>query len=197
MKRGRLAAVVLCIICILTGCSGFSPEVTGVSINKKGRITQVVRENFDKDYYSKKEVESEISAGIKAYNESVGSKCVKKTGFSVKNDVAVLRMTYASAKDYADFNNIGFYLGDILGAVQAGYAFEGKFLEVSGGKVKETDPIWGSQIMSGKNYKTIVIEEAMLVEAPGDIKYVSENMKVTGKSTAVLEETGRAYILYE
>ena len=51
--------------------------------------------------------------------------------------------------------------------------------------------------MTGKNYQTVVIEEALLVEVPGNIKYVSENMKVTGKSTAVLEETGRAYVLYE
>jgi len=197
MKRGRLIAALICAACILTGCGGFSPEVTGVSIDKKGRITQVVRESFDKDYYDKKEVEGEISSAVKTYNEAAGGKKVKKKGFSVKNGVAVLSMTYASAKDYADFNDIGFYVGDILGAVQAGHAFEGKFLKVSDGKAEAEASVWGSQIMTGKNYQTVVIEEALLVEVPGNIKYVSENMKVTGKSTAVLEETGRAYVLYE
>lgn len=197
MKRGRIAAVLLCVGCILTGCSRFSPEMTGVSVGKKGQITQVIRENFDKDYYDKKEMDEEISAAVKSYNETAGGKNVKAGKVSVKDGVAVLRVTYSTAADYADFNNVGFYVGDILGAVQAGHAFEGKFLEVSQGAIKEGSSVWGSQIMTGKNYKTLVIEEAMLAEVPGEIAYVSENMKVTGKSTAVLEEVGRGYILYE
>lgn len=197
MKRGRIAAVLLCVVCILTGCSRFSPEMTGVSIDKKGQVTQVIRENFDKDYYDKKEMDAEISAAVKSYNDTAGGKKVKAGRLGVKNDVAVLRVTYATARDYADFNNVGFYLGDILGAVQAGHAFKGKFAEISKGTVKEGSSVWGSQIMTGKNYKTLVIEEAMLAEVPGEIVYVSENMKVTDKSTALLEEAGIGYILYE
>ena len=197
MKRGCLAATVLIFACVLTGCGGFSPEVTGISINKNGTVTEVVRENFDQDYYSKKELEEEIKAEVKSYNKDTGTKSVKKTGFSVKNGIAKLSMTYATAKDYAAFNNVGFYAGDILGAVQSGYAFEGTFVQVSNGKIQEGETTWGSQIMSGTNYQTVVIEEPLLVEVPGTIVYVSENMKVTDKSTAVLEESGTGYVLYQ
>ena len=51
--------------------------------------------------------------------------------------------------------------------------------------------------MSGKNYKTIVVNEALLVDVPGTICYVSEGVKVTGKSEAVTENTDTSYILYE
>lgn len=197
MKRGYLLGVLLCAGCVLTGCSSFSPGVTGVSVGKKGEITAVVREKFDKDYYNKEELEEQIKTEIEQYNAQAGEKAVKKRRLSVKDGVAVLDIRYKSAKDYADFNNVGFYMGNIQGAVQAGYAFEGEFYEVTDGKRKEDAPIWGSQIMSGKNYQTIAIEEALLVEVPGEIRYVSGNVKVTDKSTAVLEENETAYILYE
>ena len=57
--------------------------------------------------------------------------------------------------------------------------------------------IWGSSLMSGKTYKTIVVNEALLVDVPGTICYVSEGVKVTGKSEAVTENTDTSYILYE
>lgn len=197
MKRGRVIGFMLCVSCILTGCSGFSPAVSGISIDKKGGVKEFVRENFDQSYYSKDEFEEEIEAQIRSYNDKAGTKAVKKQGFSVKDGVAQLRMTYAGTKDYAAFNNLDFYVGDIQGAVQAGYAFEGRFAEVSGGKVNESALVWGSAIMSGKNYNTVALRQAMLIEVPGTIKYVSENVKVTDKSTAVIEENETAYILYE
>lgn len=197
MKKGSALAAVLCVGCILTGCSGFSPEVTGVSIDKKGGITSVVRENFAEDYYSEEELKAQVDSAVEAYNTAAGDKFVKKRGLKIKDGVAELSMTYASYKDYADFNNIGFYVGDINGAIQAGYAFDGSFLRVTDGKVDEGDPVWGSSIMSGTNYQTVVIKEPLLVEVPGTIRYVSENVKVKEKSVAVAEEAATAYILYE
>ena len=51
--------------------------------------------------------------------------------------------------------------------------------------------------MSGTNYKTVVVSEALLVDVPGKICYVSDGVKVTGKSEAVTEDSNVAYILYE
>ncbi|MGN0355245.1 MAG: hypothetical protein ACI4EI_09260 [Muricoprocola sp.] len=197
MKRGRWVAAVLVSGCLLTGCSSFSPEVTGISINKKGGISEVVRESFDASYYSEAELEQEIDTAIGLYTSENGSKTVKKKSLSVKNGEAVLKMEYASDKDYAEFNNVGFYLGNISGAIQAGYPFDGSFYQVVLGKIDDSNTVWGSSIMSGTNYKTVVVSEPLLVEVPGTIHYVSENVKVRDKSTAVTESTEVAYILYE
>lgn len=197
MKRGRWVAAVLVSGCLLTGCSSFSPEVTGISINKKGGISEVVRESFDASYYSEAELEQEIDTAIGLYTSENGSKTVKKKSLSVKNGEAVLKMEYASDKDYAEFNNVGFYLGNISGAIQAGYPFDGSFYQVVLGKIDDFNTVWGSSIMSGTNYKTVVVSEPLLVEVPGTIHYVSENVKVRDKSTAVTESTEVAYILYE
>ena len=200
MKRGFLLATVISASCFLTGCSilaGFSPEVSGVSVSKNGRITEVVRESFDASYYNEEELQSQIESEISDYNSSHDDKSVKKKSLKVENGEAQLRMVYDSYQDYAQFNHVGFYVGDINGAIQAGYAFEGSFLPVSDGKTADGSSIWGSSLMSGKNYKTIVVNEALLVDVPGTICYVSEGVKVTVKSEAVTENTDTSYILYE
>lgn len=197
MKKGCVTGLVLCLGLSLTGCSSFSPAVSGISIDKKGAVTEYVREDFSQSYYDKGEMEEELGAEIKSYNEAVGTKAVKKQSLSVKEGIAQLRMTYASTKDYAEFNHLDFYAGDIQGAVQAGYAFEGKFAEVTDGVKAQEALVWGSAIMTGQNYQTVALRQAMLVEVPGTIRYVSENVKVTDKSTAVIEENETAYILYE
>lgn len=196
MKRGIVLVALFSAGCLLTGCSSFSPEVTGVSVSKNGTITQVVRENFGEAYYSDEELKNVIDNEVEAYNSANGEKSVRKKRLKIKDQTAELTMSYASYEDYAKFNSIGFYVGDINGAIQAGFAFEGSFYPVSEGKSLE-NTVWGSSLMSGKNYKTIVITEALLVEVPGTIAYVSDNVKVTGKSEAVTEEAGTAYILYE
>lgn len=197
MKRGLLAALLIGAGCALSGCSSFSPEMSGISINKKGGITEVSIESFDKGYYSEAELESEIDTEVARYNALAGEKAVSKKSFRVENGAAELRMTYETAKDYADFNGLDFYLGDIPGAVQAGYTFEGQFFEVTGIVVREDNPIFGSQVMTGKNYNTVAVREPMLVEVPGTIRYISENVRLTDKDTAVVEQGQEAYILYE
>ncbi len=196
MKRGFLLAAVIGAGCILTGCSSFSPEVTGVSVSKNGTVTEVVRESFDASYYSEEELKSTVESEIADYNSSHSERAVKKKSLKIKDGEAQMRLEYDSYQDYAGFNHVGFYVGDINGAIQAGYAFEGSFYPVSDGAVSQNS-VWGSSLMSGTNYKTMVVNEALLVDVPGKICYVSEGVKVTGKSEAVTENSDTSYILYE
>ncbi len=197
MKRGRMAGLALAVSLMLTGCSGFTPDTNGVSIDEKGVVTEFAREDFGQAYYDKEELENAIDTEVAVYNVNAGTDAVRKKSFRVKDGVAELRMTYATAEDYASFNGVDFYLGDIPGAVQAGYVFDKKFAPVSNGTVMLDSLVWGSGIMVGANYHTVALREQMLVKVPGTIRYVSENVRVTDKSTAIVEESGTAYILYE
>ena len=198
MKRGIRIAGLLCAFTFLTGCgaSRFSPEVTGVSIDKKGAVTEVVKESFDESIYNKDELESQIDRDVADYNKTYGEKSVKKKSLQVKDGEAVLKMNYASFKDYAQFNSNGFYYGDIKGAVQAGYPFEGSFMPVTDGVVDQNNKVWGSGIMAGPEYSTVVWTEPILVQVPGTICYVSTNVRVIGKSEAVAEIGAPAYVLF-
>lgn len=199
MKRGRFLIACLCMGCMLTGCGNlfFSPEVSGISIEKKGGITEVVREMFDESVYNTEELKQEIESEVKNYNASSGEEKVKQKSLKVKNGVAELKMTYASAKDYAAFNSLNFYSGDIVGAVQAGHMFEGSFRKVTDGNVNKDTTLWGSEIIRGTDYQTVIFKGPLLVQVPGNIVYVSEGVQVTDKDTAVMMDTSQVYVVYQ
>lgn len=201
MKRGRYLTILLAASCLLTGCSGlgnsFSPEVSGVSISKKGTVTEVIREIFDESVYSKTELEEQLTSEVEAYNASAGDECVKQKSLKVKDGVAQLRLSYASVKDYAAFNDVKFYTGDVTGAVQQGYMFEGVFRAVTGGSVDTSNVVWGSAIINSSKDSVVVFEGPLLVEVPGEILYVSNNVSVTKKNTGVCSDSDRAYIIYK
>lgn len=200
MKRGRYLAVLLVAGSMLTGCGilgGFSPEVSGISIDKKGGVTEVIREMFDESVYSKEELELQLNSEIQAYNTAAGDEYIEEKGLKVKGSVAQLKIKYASVKDYTAFNNVKFYAGNVVGAVQQGYMFEGSFKSVTSGTVDASSALWGSAIIRGTNYPTIVFQGPLLVEVPGEIIYVSDNVNVTDKKTAVCSDSSRAYVIYE
>ncbi|RGD65645.1 hypothetical protein DXA98_03220 [Lachnospiraceae bacterium OF09-6] len=88
MKRGFILAAVIGAGCILTGCSSFSPEVTGVSVSKNGTVIEVVRENFDASYYSEEELKNTVESEITDYNSSHTDKAVKKKSLKIKDGEA-------------------------------------------------------------------------------------------------------------
>ncbi|MDO4633887.1 MAG: hypothetical protein Q4B01_08540 [Eubacteriales bacterium] len=197
-KKVHILTLLSAAVLLLNGCSsGFSPAMTGVQITKKGTITQVIKENFQEANYSEQELTAQISNAVDRYNTEKGDTRIKAGKLAVSGGVADLKMIYETSSDYSRFNRISFYAGDITGAIQEGYAFDGSFYPVRSGVVNDQNPVWGSSLMSGTNYRTVVFEEAMLVEVPGEICYVSDNLSVTGKSTAVAKEAGIAYILYQ
>ncbi len=183
--------------CALTGCQRFESEVTGISISDKNVVRQVIKENFDASGYSEEELTSQIEYEINTYNDAAGVKCIKSDKLKVKDGVAEIRLIYATPEDFASFNNEDFYVGGMYDAIKEGYTFQGSFNSVDTGSIKE-EGIWGSKLMSsGENYKTVVVSEPTAVQVPGKIKYISDNMKISGPTIAVAESSDLAYIMYE
>lgn len=197
MKKAVWLAALLCTGCLLTGCQQFAPESTGININENNVVKQVVKEDFTASGYSEEELASQIEYEINTYNDAAGIKSIKSNKLKVNNGIAEITLIYATPSDYASFNNEVFYVGDMYGAIQNSYTFQGSFREVNQGNVG-SENVFGSKLMMGDvNYKTVVFSEPTLIQVPGTIKYVSDSLKVTGSSTAVSETDELAYILYE
>lgn len=198
MKKAICIAGLLSVGCLMmTGCQRFAPEITGISISDKNVVRQVIKENFDVSGYGEEELAAQIEYEINTYNDNAGVKSVKSNKLKIKDGVAEITLTYATPKDFAAFNNEDFYVGDMYGAIQNGYTFQGAFLEIADGAVV-TEGVWGSKLMSdGENYKTVVVSEPTLVRVPGKIRYISDNMKISGPTIAESGSTGLAYIMYE
>ena len=186
MKKVKILGLAVVSMGLLSGCSRFTPDETAISIKKDYGIVSYVKETFDKEYYNADELEATIDQEILEYNTSVGSENIEKTKFEVKDQMAELKMEYATGDDYASFNDVTMFSGDVLGAYYAGYDFAGSFQSLEKGKVT-ADEVTGNDILNSYNYGIVILEEAVEVQVPGNIVYASSNVTITGKRSAVVQ----------
>ena len=74
------------------------PGRNGVTIRSNGKIQSVVKESFDKEYYSEEELQAEIENAVSQYNTNAGAENVEQKGFSVEDQVATWRSTMPREK---------------------------------------------------------------------------------------------------
>lgn len=182
MKKRGILAITIGLMCLLSGCSKFSPDESAVSVNKNGDITGVAVENLDKDYYDETELDSMVQKEVDGYVAKNGKGSVKLGKLKVSEKKAKLEMSYASPKDYAQFNKVQFYVGKVSDAEQAGGTFSGRFKSVEDGKIVKSG-LTNKDVM-GKDYQVVVLEESVLVQVPGNILFVSDNVDVKSKNQA-------------
>lgn len=185
MKRTKGLLLAAMALVLLTGCSRFSPKETAVSIGKDGTVTAAVLDTLDQSYYDAEELKANVESSVADYNSGAGEDTITVEKFEIGEDGDVeLFMKYASYKDYAGFNNVDFYVGDITDAYNnGGYRFETAFHQVEKGEAAEEE-IQREEIFAGSNHPMVVFSEDMAVEVPGNILYVSSNVEVTGKKSA-------------
>lgn len=192
MKKRKGLFLTVMALGLLTGCSRFSPKETAVSIGKDGAVTAAVIDKLDQSYYDADELKSSVESSVTEYNGDAGEDTITVDKFEIGEEGDVkLFMKYASYKDYADFNNVDFYVGDITdGYNNGGYRFETGFYQVEKGKTVGEE-IQREEIFKGSNHPMLVFSEDMAVEVPGKILYVSSNVEVTGKKSARMAGSGQ------
>lgn len=199
-KIVRLTAVVMCTL-MLSGCdlqetlkdvelpeavenilgiSAWEPGETNLVVQEDGTLTETVIDKLDQSYYNASELEQMINETVSEYNQDHGADAVKVDSLSLENNQVVLTMTYKSASDYADYNNVRFYNGSMLGAEMEGYLFYNQFRKISDG-VAEGDAISNEEPLKHKEYQVLVTDDSHLVQVPGDVVYVSVNASPMGK----------------
>ena len=181
---------------ILCGC-GADSDVTTVTISKKGEITSNIIEDFDKDYYSLDDLDNTISEEVSKYNAANGTDSVTAEKPKKKGDDKVSeKITFASYRDYAGFNNSQFFCGTVADASASGYD-----LGTSLKSVKDsTKTLTGEEVISDMQDKHIlIIDEPLHIVTYGKILYVSDGVSVTGSKEADISKDmdGTGYIIFE
>ncbi len=192
MKRFKGIVLAVVMLGLLTGCSKkFSPQETAVSVDKDGVVTAAVLDKLDQSYYDAEELKSQVEKSVSEYNGTEGEDTITVEQFDISEEGDVkLFMKYASAEDYAAFNNVDFYAGDITnGYNKGGYRFEIGFQEVEKGELTGK-ALTREEIFKGQNHYLVVFTEPMGVEVPGNILYVSDNVEITGKRSARMKGSG-------
>ena len=170
-KIGSIVLAVLLCIGMFTGCgASYKADESTVFVLKDGKIVSTDVETFDEKSYNKDGLKEYVKNAIDDYNEKYGKKSVALKSLNVSDKKALLTISYASADDYAKFNDIELFTGSIAEALAAGYSFEGEFASVTDGKAKACD---NSAFLNDSSYNVVVIRGNTNVKVKGTIAYVS------------------------
>ena len=181
---------------LLTGCSNYEEYGKNImEFSKDGQIEETLLESFEESYYSKEELISSIEAEVSSYNDGSESALVALESCEVEEQKAVVHMSYASAEDYAAFNHVNVFHGDISGFVESPYHAYVDLKDMEGGEIP-----FSSLVASGEAYQVVVVDVDCIVEVSGTICYVSEGVESISKKAADItldDEAVYAYIVYK
>lgn len=183
-------------ISLLYGCGGSkelklsSVDTDTIYVSEDGSIELANVEEFDKEYYSKSQLEDFIEETIDTYKETKDSGEVNKEDFSVKDDVAKVLLKFDSAQTYADFQRIDFQVVPTED-IEGNLVLSETFVSADDGSSvsKET-------VLKEKGLKILIINEPLHVQLDGTIKYYSE-ASITGDNLAETTGEKTAVIVYE
>lgn len=179
----------------MCGC-GSSADETTVTLKKSGEIDCDFVEDFDKDYYSVDDLESTVKEQASEYNTANGTDSVKAGKPSKKGSRVSEKITFASYRDYAGFNNSQFFCGTVSDAAAAGYNLGTSLNDVT----DSSKTVTGADVVSQMQDKHILItDEPAHIITFSKILYVSDGVKVTGMKKADISDDmdGTGYIVFE
>ena len=178
----RALTLLLLATCLLAGCSfpGGATRTT-VTIDENGRLTEDIVEDLGGQDYTAEELQSFVESSLAAYNPAEEER-IKLLSCRVENGSVKISMQYESVEDYTAFNQVICFQGTLKQAEDAGYSLDRSWREPNG---SEGDP----QIIREreKEWKIFIVSEPIHVKVPDKILYASENVKITGRLTAVVE----------
>lgn len=181
-------------ILLLTSC-GMEEEESAVIILKDGTIDSRIVESFDKSYYSQEELQQKILMNASAYNRMVGEGAVSVEKVAVEDGVVKVKMTYAGASDYADFNGGVFFVGSVTEAQDAGYDLNKVLVSVEDGLVT----VGMSDILAMTDMQILITDMKDPVKLGGKAAYISGNVSVDGKLKTVTfneESEEMSYVIF-
>lgn len=199
LRKGALAVSLLSAVCLMSACSFMTADYTQdtVVVNKKGTVSGIIVEAFDKDYYNGEELEQMIHDEITAYND--GGEAIELKKFEITEEGnAFVNMTYQSAADYKSFNEKELFTGTVLDAYNAGYEFVDMQSVEEGGAGIQAD-----EVLEKGSMHIVIFEEPVEVRVSGAITYVSEGVSIIDKKSAKAETSQEEesqkifYIIYE
>ncbi len=180
----------------LAGCALEAvPDENTLSVDKKGKITCTVVEDFGKGFYDAEELQGEIEKEIEAYNKNFSVAHLELKTFEVEDGVAKLQTSFDEAKYYVDYSGLTLFVGSVAEAEDSGYDLSGEYMDTEGSL---TDFSLISDVQQAK-VLVLELEEAARVVVPGKIICASRsgNVQIVGTSEAMVEEKQQACILYK
>ncbi|MDO4321124.1 MAG: hypothetical protein Q4C61_01220 [Lachnospiraceae bacterium] len=194
-KKIPIAAALMAGMMLLGGCEmmeqkKWTPqEADAISIDEDGVITEIIQETLDQPYYDAAELQSRITSEVADYNAKNGEDAVSVKEMEAADGKINLKMEYASAQDYASFNNTEFYYGSVINAQLSGYLFDVSYKKVNGGVVQGSS-VSGSEVIKRMDKQVLILRAPVEVHVPGEVLFTSTNAEVLAAD--VVNATGES-----
>lgn len=192
MRKSVCFCLLICMLSVLAGCGGSVPAESTIALDKKGKITDTIVEEFDKDFYDSEELQSEIESELAEYNKNFAADHVTLKKFEVKDGTATLQLVFDGSEYYEDYMEMTLFTGTVAEARAEGYELTGELLGADGAQTS-LDSLDEAQVL------VLETDETVQVQTPGTILAVSAggNVSVTGKKQAAVADGGLSYIIYK
>ena len=175
VMRKRIIVIMTAVLVCLSACAEAEDDYaeSTIVVAKKGRISERIIENFDKDYYNLDELKSEFESSVSQYNENIGGEEIRLKKVELNGTLLTVDLDFTGPSDYENFTGERLFVGTVKDAIE---------------KV---------QIMGLSDKSIVILSEHVRVRTFDDIAYVSANVDVVGDNEArVLSESdGLAYII--
>ncbi len=198
-----ISILALAVMSVMVSCGSKSEEAEGtfISFGKDGSVQSrivesFVPENAPENYYDEEELQQSILSQAASYNRNTGNGSITVEKVEIKDDMALVQMSYASAEDYASFNKAVLFVGEASKAEAEGYE-----LNVVLSSIKDANETVGrADILAMKDVRLLITNVSDGIVLNGKALYVSENVTVSGDAKTIVrnaEDNGLAYIIFK
>jgi hypothetical protein len=202
MKRFTSIVIILLLILSMTGCINRTKYIKADDVTEStmlaranGELQVASIEKFDKNYYSLSELNDFIGKEVAAYNDKVGAENVKIDKID-ERDIngsknAVMLLTYASMKDYAEFNKVvaAYFHG---GAADVTIELPSKLISAKNGESAKTN-----DVIKNADYKVLVVTEPLHIVVDGKVKFYSDKAKKIDKNEVKASAEGTTVVVFK
>ncbi len=144
---------------------------TTFALNRDGSVTQTII-GTNEDRIGKNDLTSFVEQQVAAYNPGGGDPPVVLRSCDIDGNRISIELHYASIDDYAAFNHVPAFEGDVEEALTKGFLFGSRFLTNSGLEYSGyTIPVEYPEM------RVLVLQEPMNVVIPEKAVLYSDNMK--------------------
>lgn len=166
-------------------------------VKQDGRIIYQAAEEFDTNKYKEEDFKNDLKTELSEFNKTEGDEVVKISEVKLIDGKMMMKLEFADAGAYSKYaksymNNgkkVTVFNGTIEDAKESKIKFDGSY------KSEGSDDAIDFEKIESENLQVFVVSGSAIVEVPGDIVYVSENIKLSDGQAATAAETN--YIFYK
>ena len=198
MKKMILYMVMLIIVLGAFGCSRKDMIITTEEISdntllakSNGQLQVATVEDFGEGYYQLSELEEFITKEINKYNQAAGADNIIIDDIQVRNNKAIMLLSYTGMDQYAAFNKVtsAYFNG---GITELPFDMPATLASAKDGSATNT-----LEVLKNEKYKVLVMNEPYDIIVDGKIKYYSDNAVLKDKNTLQSAQEGMTVVVFK